>query len=218
MRLELIRSPIRPSNVRVCLFRHGRNIKFCNRNYYNQIPRHCQYQFYYAALFDAIIIATVEKVAPSHFFGTLIYSLSYYIATPCRVFAAAQERKDFYMSARINYANRDFPNRPSAAPAEDTGRTCSEPIAASANTPAGCDCSSEPDSACSCGCESCTPCSRSVNFCETITLHESFDASDVCSSTAKIAYDTSFLGYTVEEMTMSAQLPCGGCCPFRCTV
>lgn len=119
------------------------------------------------------------------------------------------------MSARINYANRDFPNRPSAAPAEDTGRTCSEPIAASANTPAGCDCSSEPDSACSCGCESCTPCSRSVNFCETITLHESFDASDVCSSTAKIAYDTSFLGYTVEEMTMSAQLPCGGCCPVQ---
>ena len=119
------------------------------------------------------------------------------------------------MSARINYANRDFPNRPAAAPAEDTGRTCSEPIAASANTPAGCDCSSEPDSACSCGCESCTPCSRSVNFCETITLHESFDASDVCSSTAKIAYDTSFLGYTVEEMTMSAQLPCGGCCPVQ---
>ncbi len=215
MRLELIRSPIRPSNVRVCLFRHGRNIKFCNRNYYNQIPRHCQYQFYYAALFDAIVISAVEKMAPGHFFDTLIYSLSYYIATPCRVFAAAQERKEFYMSARINYANRDFPNRPSAAPAEDTGRTCGEPIAASANTPAGCGCSSENDSACGCGCESCTPCSRSVNFCETITLHESFDASDVCSSTAKIAYDTSFLGYTVEEMTMSAQLPCGGCCPVQ---
>ena len=93
MRLELIRSPIRPSNVRVCLFRHGRNIKFCNRNYYNQIPRHCQYQFYYAALFDAIVVAAVEKMAPGHFFDTLIYSLSYYIATPCRVFAAAQERK-----------------------------------------------------------------------------------------------------------------------------
>ena len=135
MRLELIRSPIRPSNVRVCLFRHGRNIKFCNRNYYNQIPRHCQYQFYYAALFDAIIIATVEKVAPSHFFGTLIYSLSHYIATPCRVFASEhRKRKEAHTSARIrlsrtgNLVPTDRPPLPQRTPAAPA----SEPIAASA--------------------------------------------------------------------------------------
>lgn len=57
------------------------------------------------------------------------------------------------------------------------------------------------------------PCTRSVPFCETLTLHESFDASDITENSARIAYDTSFLGYTVEELTMSATLPCGGCCP-----
>ena len=42
MRLELIRSPIRPSNVRVCLFRHNR-IFHCER-YYNAFRCICQHK------------------------------------------------------------------------------------------------------------------------------------------------------------------------------
>lgn len=56
------------------------------------------------------------------------------------------------------------------------------------------------------------PCPPSVPFCETLTLHESFDASCITEEGAHIAYDTRFLGYTVEETTMKAALSCGGYC------
>ncbi len=117
------------------------------------------------------------------------------------------------MSARINYVNRSSHGRAASAPSSgNAGCGCGEPIPAAAAGCSGCASADIP----SCSCED-TPssCSRSVNFCETVTLHESFDPSDISSSTAKIAYDTSFLGYTVEEQTMSAQLPCGGSCPVQ---
>ncbi|MEG1547585.1 MAG: hypothetical protein RR232_02410 [Clostridia bacterium] len=58
-------------------------------------------------------------------------------------------------------------------------------------------------------------CTHCVNFCETLTLHESFDPSGISASSACIAYDTSFLGYTITEEMMDAELPCGGCCPIK---
>lgn len=70
-----------------------------------------------------------------------------------------------------------------------------------------CGCGNERD----CGCR----CERSVEFCETLTLHESFDASAITCTCANIAYDTSFLGYTVEPATVQATLPGGGCCPIN---
>lgn len=80
--------------------------------------------------------------------------------------------------------------------------------AAAQAAPCGCGCNP------ACGADACTsPCSRCVDFCETLTLHESFNPSGVTVDCARIAYDTSFLGYTVEELTMDAALPCGGCCP-----
>jgi len=91
------------------------------------------------------------------------------------------------MSARINYVNRRAPVRAEA-------------------TSAGCEC----DCAVKCSDECCPRC---VNLCETLTLHESFDASGIAADCARIAYDVSFLGYTVEELTMDAELPCGGTCP-----
>ena len=51
-----------------------------------------------------------------------------------------------------------------------------------------------------------------VSFCETITLNERFDTSGLNTATTRIAYDTDFLGFTVEEETVAALLPCGGCC------
>lgn len=56
------------------------------------------------------------------------------------------------------------------------------------------------------------PCPPSVPFCETMTLHESFDVSGICEENTRICYDTRFLGYTVEELSMKASLPCGGYC------
>ncbi len=52
-------------------------------------------------------------------------------------------------------------------------------------------------------------------FCETVTLHESFDASNIMPTSIRIAYDTDFLGYTLEEINMDAKLPCGGSCPIE---
>ncbi|MCE5235513.1 MAG: hypothetical protein ABFC62_03905 [Clostridiaceae bacterium] len=51
-------------------------------------------------------------------------------------------------------------------------------------------------------------------FCETVTLHESFDASNITPSSVCICYDTNYLGYTLEELTVDAKLPCGGTCPM----
>ncbi|MEA5060052.1 MAG: hypothetical protein EOM66_07415 [Clostridia bacterium] len=85
-----------------------------------------------------------------------------------------------------------------AGKAADTMGSVEEPIACQQN---------QNETSCS------RPCPRSVAFCETLTLHESFDASCITEESARIAYDTSFLGYTVEELTMSATLPCGGTCP-----
>jgi hypothetical protein len=51
-------------------------------------------------------------------------------------------------------------------------------------------------------------------FCETVTLHESLDASNITPASIRIAYDTDFLGYTLEELSMDAKLPCGGSCPI----
>lgn len=59
----------------------------------------------------------------------------------------------------------------------------------------------------------CRPCDLRAEFCETITLHESFDASNISPGSIRIAYDTDFLGYTLEETCMEAKLPCGGSCP-----
>ncbi len=56
-------------------------------------------------------------------------------------------------------------------------------------------------------------CTRSVEFCETMTVNSPFDASGLNSNCARIAYDPSYLGYTVEPETVQAELPCGGCCP-----
>ncbi len=107
------------------------------------------------------------------------------------------------MSARINYVDRNRSRRMPAPPA--AAGEAQELIAAGAAE--GCGCTGGSGAAESCGC------ARSVDFCETVTLHESFDASNVCTQSAKIAYDTSFLGYTVEEQTMNASLPCGCSCP-----
>ncbi len=63
---------------------------------------------------------------------------------------------------------------------------------------------------CSCGNRCCT---RSVEFCETMTLNGSFDAGEITEDCARIAYDPSYLGYTVEPETVQATLPCGGTCP-----
>ena len=97
------------------------------------------------------------------------------------------------MSARINYGDRHQTNS-----AENAA------VATSA-----------PERECPCcdpqnGCH--RPCSRCVEFCETVTLHEMFTA-NISPSSTRIAYDTSFLGYTVEEETVHAKLPCGGSCP-----
>lgn len=56
-------------------------------------------------------------------------------------------------------------------------------------------------------------CTRSVEFCETMTLPAPFNTDAIKTNCARIAYDTSFLGYTVEPESVQAQLPCGGCCP-----
>lgn len=101
------------------------------------------------------------------------------------------------MSARINYVERNRRrNMPCERPHHDQST-----VSAGAAAEEGAEHHHE--------CE----CRRSVDFCETLTLHESFDASAVCSESATIAYDTSFLGYTVEELTMNAELPCGCSCP-----
>lgn len=65
------------------------------------------------------------------------------------------------------------------------------------------------------GCSSCCPgcASLTAPFCETVTLHESFDASCLSPSCVRICYDTNFLGYTLDEYSVQAQLPGGGCCP-----
>lgn len=55
-------------------------------------------------------------------------------------------------------------------------------------------------------------CKRSVAFCETFTLHESFNACGINPDTARIAYDTSLLCYSVESLTMPVMLPCGCQC------
>ena len=54
-----------------------------------------------------------------------------------------------------------------------------------------------------------------AKFCETVTLHESFDASNITPSSIRICYDTNFLGYTLEELSVDAKLPCGGSCPIE---
>ena len=105
------------------------------------------------------------------------------------------------MNGKINYADRNrngrmLQNR--AMPCE-----CGEMITAGQAGGDSCGCSEEKE----CGC------ARSVDFCETVTLHESFDPSCICGDAATIAYDTSFLGYTVEELSMNASLPCGCSCP-----
>lgn len=111
------------------------------------------------------------------------------------------------MSARINYVDRNLNHRMSPnIPEMEEER---EFIAAG---------TADGECACEDGCErdeerhDCG-CRKSVDFCETVTLHESFDASGICDASARIAYDTSFLGYTVEELTMNASLPCGCTCP-----
>ena len=111
------------------------------------------------------------------------------------------------MSARINYVDRNR-NRRIPVPASEECEGQGFIPAGGAEENCGCDVG--------CGCdrdkEGCG-CARSVDFCETVTLHESFDPCNICSSSASIAYDTSFLGYTVEELTMNASLPCGCSCP-----
>lgn len=109
------------------------------------------------------------------------------------------------MSARINYVDR---NRNRRMPVH-----AAEMCEGQEFIPAG-----EAEESCRCE-EHCGKnkgecgCARSVDFCETVTLHESFDPCNICGSSASIAYDTSFLGYTVEELTMNASLPCGCSCP-----
>ena len=110
------------------------------------------------------------------------------------------------MSARINYVDRNRARRmhaPAAEACEDRGFI----PAGAAEENCGCEegCGGRDGGECSCA--------RSVDFCETVTLHESFDPCNICSSSASIAYDTSFLGYTLEQMTMDASLPCGCSCP-----
>lgn len=102
------------------------------------------------------------------------------------------------MSARINYVDR---NRNSRMSVPATGVSEEQEF-----IPEG---TAEEN----CGREEGCGCARSVDFCETVTLHESFDPGNICSSSARIAYDTSFLGYTVEDLTMTASLPCGCSCP-----
>ncbi len=111
------------------------------------------------------------------------------------------------MSARINYVDRNR-NRRMVHRTEDVCEGQGFIAAGTADE----DCRSE--EGCGCGRDKMEcGCARSVDFCETITLHESFDPCNICSSSASIAYDTSFLGYTVEEQTMKASLPCGCSCP-----
>jgi len=109
------------------------------------------------------------------------------------------------MSARINYVDRSRNRRGCAEPADSNG----EGLLISAGTADENRCQDDgwdkEKENCGCG--------RSVDFCETVTLHESFDPCSICSSATGIAYDTSFLGYTVEELTMNASLPCGCSCP-----
>lgn len=54
-----------------------------------------------------------------------------------------------------------------------------------------------------------------IEFCQTITLDQSFCADEICEKNVKIAYDTEFLGFTVEESNMKADLPCGICCDVK---
>ena len=112
------------------------------------------------------------------------------------------------MSARINYVDRNR-NRRANSPGQEL---CQErELIAAGTAQEGC-C----DQDCGCGREERDRgCGRSVDFCETVTLHESFDAGSICGDSATIAYDTSFLGYTVEELTMNASLPCGCSCPVE---
>lgn len=109
------------------------------------------------------------------------------------------------MSARINYVDR---NRNRRMPHQTSDPGEGQEFIAAGNTEDN-ECREE---GCGCDKKDCG-CARSVDFCETVTLHESFDASNICSDSASIAYDTSFLGYTVEELTMNASLPCGCTCP-----
>lgn len=109
------------------------------------------------------------------------------------------------MSARINYVDRNRSRR-MAVPAQNAGEECT--LVTTCDTGIcggdGCGCNNSPTG---CGC------AKSVDFCETVTLHESFNAGNVCTQSTRIAYDTSFLGYTVEQLTMDASLPCGCSCP-----
>ncbi len=108
------------------------------------------------------------------------------------------------MSARINYVDRNRNRRGGGLPADICGE--GEFIPAGTADENRCEEGGrDKDKDCGCG--------RSADFCETVTLHESFDPCNICSSSASIAYDTSFLGYTVEELTMTASLPCGCSCP-----
>ena len=77
----------------------------------------------------------------------------------------------------------------------------------------GCECHSGHECGCGCNCNCGCECgarARGVEICETMTLHESFDPCAVCANSATIAYDTSFLGYTVEQERVNVTLPFGG--------
>ena len=64
MGLEPIRSPIRPSNVRVCLFRHGRtNDLFLSRKLY-----------YHIGDFFATVFLNFRKLSPTYFFFSRVKS------------------------------------------------------------------------------------------------------------------------------------------------
>lgn len=141
-------------------------------------------------------------------FDAKTYCLSYYIATSCPKGQKGRKKGiSISMSARINYVDR---NRNRRMPPQVSDACEEQSFIAAGTADENCRCEEV------CGCNRDTQgcgCARRVDFCETVTLHESFDAGNICSSSASIAYDTSFLGYTLEELTMNASLPCGCSCP-----
>ncbi len=136
----------------------------------------------------------------------------YILYNKLRISLAREKEIATIMNTRINYGKNSgrpvnaqrVPYKPSGGAGARVATEAAEVLNATQNgTEEG-------------GCRKCRPCcgKRRAEFCETITLHESFDASDICPSSVRICYDTNFLGYTLEELSMEAKLPCGGSCPI----
>lgn len=109
------------------------------------------------------------------------------------------------MATRINYQYPRRQNGEMGYPMQPMGaaRRDEHFITFAENEDEGAECSD---------CAYCSQCERCVSFCETVTVHDSFDIHEVNSSTANIAYDTDFLGYTLDYVSMEAKLPYGSSC------